>query len=206
MGVFDAKKNGISYRDEGRITLYKVICNQCNSFFEHNRYNSSNAHTYICGRCKENSKVAEDLYLKVRKEERFERAVERIEKMVEITQDYKVAINRANKYLHKKGWFQSTEEIMVAIELLKNKVKTIHQQKINRYTVDFVLPDKKIILEVDGDIFHSDLEREGKRDANILFAMGLDWYVVRIPTAKVNKDITKLMEEIEKIKMLQMKR
>ena len=200
MGVLEAVKHNIEYRSTGRVVFYKVNCNECGDIFEHNRFNPKHAHEYLCPKCKDIAKVADDLYLRSKKEKKFEAAVERISRMTKLTPKYKKAIEIVHKNLHRKGWFQSTEEIMVAIELLKNDVKAIHQQKVKQYKVDFVLPDMKVLLEIDGQIYHGDLRKEGNRDGNIVLAMGLDWHVVRITTEKVNKDITKLMKAIKTIK------
>ena len=200
MGFLDAHRDGIKTRHEGRATWYSVKCNECGEHFEQKRYNSNHVDQYMCNKCKGNTKVAEDRYLYTAKELKFERAVERIGGMTKINDDYKRAINVVHKNLHNKGWFQSTEEIMVAIELLKNRVKVIHQQKVKNYKVDFVLPDMKVLLEVDGAIYHNNLRREGERDGNILLAMGLDWNVVRISTDRINKDVTKLMKAIKAVK------
>ena len=75
--------------------------------------------------------------------------------------------------------------------------KTIHQQKIGRYKADFVLPELKVILEVDGSIYHRDSSKEGERDTYICLCMGAEWTVVRVKDYMINKDITKLMTGID---------
>ena len=200
MGIIDAIKHKVEYRSEGRKTYYMVKCNECDEVFEHHKFNPKHMHTYLCTRCKEIAKVADDQYLRSKKEMKFERAVERIKEKTKLTDKYKKAIEIVYRNLHRKGWFHSTEEIMVAIELLKNDIKAIHQQKVGKYRIDFVLPEMKVLLEVDGSVYHNDINKEGIRDGNILLNIGLDWHIVRISTDKINKDITKLTKAIESIK------
>lgn len=195
--IFEAKKYGVSYRKDGRQYWYMVTCSECGSKFESLRFNHN--HKYTCKSCKDNAKVLSDSTLYLDKEARFERAVSRISKMVKDIDEYKNAIDIVHKNLHHKGWFQSTEEVMVAIELIKNKLKIIPQQKIGRYKVDFAIPSRKLLLEVDGKTFHNDLIKQRERDGKILFTMGMDWNIVRIPTELINKDITKLLDGIDNI-------
>lgn len=195
--IFEAKKYGISYRRQGRQYWYTVKCCECGKEFESLRYNHN--HKYTCKSCKDRIKSLNDGTLYFDKEARFERAVKRIDGMVKNINDYRNAIDIVHKNLHRKGWFQSTEEVMVAIELIKNKMKIIPQQKIGRYRVDFAIPNKKILLEVDGKPFHSDMIKQRERDGKILFTIGMEWNIVRIPTDLINKDITKLLNGIDAV-------
>jgi very-short-patch-repair endonuclease len=196
MSYKEALKDGIAVRNQGRNLYYSVPCTTCKKFFDVRYYHSIDLQHYKCSKCKEEVIVSEDLYLKAVKEVRFERAITRLEKVTKINDDYVVAIKKVAKNLHKKGWFQSTEEIMVAIVLLKNNIKIIHQQKIKNYKIDFVLPEHKIILEVDGEMYHSNKSKEGIRDGEILLSIGLDWRILRISTERINKDVTKIIEAI----------
>lgn len=153
----------------------------------------------ICPDCKSIDKGNKNLYDVARKESKFDEATYRIKKMVKDFPKYDNSIKVIHQCLHHEKWFQSTEEIMVGIELIKNRVKAIHQQKIGRYKVDFVLPELKTILEVDGKIYHGDKFAEGKRDGLILLTMGLDWHIVRIDTDKINNSIQSLLPAIKAI-------
>ncbi len=39
---------------------------------------------------------------------------------------------------------------MACIELLRSQIKVKTQQRIGRKRVDFILPDMKVVLEIDG--------------------------------------------------------
>lgn len=192
MGYREAIEDGI----EVKKGIYMIPCSQCGIIVQRTSY--IRGRKYTCKLCKGVVESIEHPELSAKKEERFNRAVNRIKKKVNNFDDYQKAIETVYKTLHRSGWYGSTEEIMVAIELLQKGVRTIHQQKIGRYHVDFVLPDYKVLLEIDGKPFHNEstLQREGMRDGIILMLMGADWEMIRIDTGKINKDITKLLPSI----------
>ena len=200
MGIKLAMENGVKYRNEGRLTFYTVKCAICGESFEHIRYNPIHVNNYKCKTCKTNEKIIDDGVLYANKEARFERAVMRVESKVKSIEPYQKAIAIIRKNLHTKGWFNSTEEIMVALELLKNKIKIIPQQKIGKYRIDYAIPEMKVLLEVDGAVFHHDKISEGIRDGNVLLQIGVDWDIVRINTDLINKDITKLVQAIKEVR------
>jgi len=66
------------------------------------------------------------------------------------------------------------------VELDECGEKYVFQAQMARYTVDFMLPDKKLIIEADGDYWHS-LERVKKRDVRRDdYLRSLGFQVVRI--------------------------
>ena len=90
---------------------------------------------------------------------------------------------------------------MVALELIRRGVKAHHQAKIFDYSVDFLLPDMKVALEIDGRVYHGrDREKkESIRDDVIAWKLGQGWEVVRIDTENVNKNVTKLLPGIRAV-------
>lgn len=216
MGYKEAIEDGIeiikvpySTGANRRRTKFKVKCEKCNNDFWAGGY--VRGKKYYCERCKVKMKreneVNEDFEFHQLKEFKFETALCRIKNQVSNIDEYQNAIGIVHKTLHNIGWYQSTEEIMAAIEFLKNKEKVIHQQKILNYHVDFVLPDKKAIVEIDGKPYHGyNKEREGIRDGNIILAIGIQWELIRIDTDKINKNITKLLPAIDAILLERRKR
>lgn len=91
---------------------------------------------------------------------------------------------------------------MTAIELIKNRINIKHQVKSGIYRIDFVLEDEKIILEIDGRIFHTDKtkEKEQIRDNLLLLKFGIDWEVIRITDDYINQNIKMLVPAIRKIR------
>ena len=154
----------------------------------------------MCDYCKlkvKNKKAVlknELLETKTNKEIQFDKAVENIKKQVQNFQDYTRAISIATQASEKYG---SVPEVMVAIELIRIGYSIIPQQKIKKYKVDFAIPKEKIVIEVDGSIYHKDVYK-GDREAIIQLSLGLDWKIIHVPAEYISKDIQKL-EQIIKI-------
>jgi very-short-patch-repair endonuclease len=98
--------------------------------------------------------------------------------------------------------FDSTEEIEVAIILLQQGIKFRHQVRFGkRYVADFVLDEMKVVLEVDGDIFHgeSTMAKQKIRDDLIVAALGPEWEIVRIKTSTLNQNMAKLPKALKAV-------
>lgn len=195
---------------------FTVQANGCNWYFplcascgkEVPNWGYIRGKNYLCKECKtekalidKQTSCEESAELK---EKKFKNAVERILKVIKLKDEdkYVTAAEKIHNNLHKAGWFDSTEEIMVAIELLKNGIKTRHQVKFgNRYRADFVLLELKVVLEVDGVCFHNERtkQKEELRDSLILASLGAEWEVIRITDELINKNITKLLPAIKSI-------
>lgn len=133
-----------------------------------------------------------------KKEEKLQRALKRIEKVTNID-DYEKAIVLVRRGFNNTSWYQSTEEIMVALELVKQGIKAHHQVKVYDYRVDFVIPDLKVALEVDGPIYHNKNMKETIRDEVIAQKLGDGYEVIRISTENINLNITKLLPAIKAV-------
>lgn len=160
---------------------------------------------YRCPKCKLLLK-AKDNQLKQeqsfeKKEAKFNKAIKRLSEKVKNLKLYNKAIQIVHDNLHKTGWFDSTEEILVAIELIKNNISVRHQVKFGNYRADFVLPQMKVVLEVDGIVYHNDrtVKHERLRDNLIVLSLGAEWEVVRITDEQINKNITKLVPAIRTV-------
>ena len=97
--------------------------------------------------------------------------------------------------------YESADEVLAAIVLIYYGYKVLFQQKIGRYVADFVLPDEKLIVEVDGKPFHSDARKELERDNAISLRMGIGWQVVHIATDELRKKPLALDEAIKHYKL-----
>lgn len=207
MGYKEAKEDGIkSRRNPGTgETYYYPHCSECDTEVFSLSY--IRGRKYTCKECKDKKYFTDKKKSIDRsneaKERKFENALKRIQSVVGSMKmgEYETAIETVRKVLYRDGWFESTEEIMAAIELVKNNVRIRHQVKVNRYRADFVLPDQKIILEVDGHVFHTKetREKERVRDSILVLAFGSDWEVIHITDDRINEDITRLVPAIKKI-------
>ena len=140
---------------------------------------------------------------KDKKERNLKNAINKIEKQVgPKIKEYNKAIEVIRQNLHKDKWFDSTEEIMTALELIRRNVKINHQVEFGIYRVDFLLPEEKIVLEVDGTIFHTEKtkEREDIRDSLIILNLGPEWEIIRITDELINQNIRRLLPAIRAIK------
>lgn len=201
----DAVSDGIRCeREKGTaaMTVYYPRCCECGE--EVKTYAYKTGVKYTCKACKTEKYLSDKQQTSIndydKKEKKFETALSRIYKQAK-SAEYDKAVKVIHSKLHKNGWFESTEEIMVAIELVRNGINARHQVKLGRYRADFVLEDEKIVLEVDGIIYHTKetQKREQLRDALIIAALGPQWDVIRITDEMINTNITKLLPAIKAV-------
>lgn len=192
MGYCDAIEDGIETVGGKFGYYYRIPCEICGEKIRRTQY--SRKRNYICDYCKgvikkkQKAKIPEELQdVKTKKELQFDKAIKEIEQQSKCYDEYKKSIEIARKRLELYG---SIPETMVAIELIKNGYSIIPQQKIGRYKVDFLIPKEKIVVEVDGEIFHAK-ERNEDREATIQISLGFDWKIIHIPAEKIRKDISK---------------
>jgi len=184
--------------DYGRYS-YIIPCELCGRDIRRTQY--SRKRNYICDYCKgvvnkkEKISLEHIVGIETPAEKRFNKAIENIKKQVKNYRAYEKAIGIAKTRAEKYG---SIAEAMVAIELLKNKHRIIPQQKIGKYRVDFALPDLKLVIEVDGELYHSK-GVDGKREGIIQLSLGPKWKIIHIPAELVVKNITKLEEAIKAV-------
>lgn len=203
MGYYDALEDNIpTEQDKKGFTIYYPPCRICGAPVYSWRY--IKGAQYVCQECRQLLVAKNDGMEKEasidKKTHRLDLAVKRISKVTSI-KPYEKAISIISKKLYKKGWFQSTEEIMVALELIRRGIASHHQARIFDYYVDFVIPQYKVVLEVDGAIFHGKerLRQQKTRDEAIIYKLGSDWEVIRISTDNINTNITRLLPAIEAV-------
>lgn len=208
MGYADAVKDGIRIvkgTGNKKYTIYFPKCHICGEEIKSMTYKSNTK--YTCQRCKLIDYMADKVVRvennKDKKERKLKNAINKIEKQVGLKiKEYNKAIEVIRKNLHKDKWFDSTEEIMTALELIRRNVKINHQVEFGIYRVDFLLPEEKIVLEVDGTIFHTEKtkEREDIRDSLIILNLGPEWEIIRITDELINQNIRRLLPAIRAIK------
>ena len=199
MSYHEAVRDGIPYsqRQDG-MTAYYPPCHYCSSPAYSLTYIPGAK--YVCPQCRQmilSEKLAEG---QTENGKRLDRAVKRISNVADIN-EYKSGIEWVRMNLNHPSWFQSTEEVMVALELIRNEVKAHHQVRVYGYTVDFVLPDMKVALEIDGSIFHegSRGRNQAMRDELIANMLGDGYEVIHIKTENINTNVTKLLPAIRAV-------
>lgn len=203
MGYSDAVKDKIKIEKSGNYIKYFPRCCECGTEIKVVNYRSG--FHYTCDRCKLKkelfAEITKEIVTKESKRKRFETAVKRIKDANDgdISQ-YKKAIELSRDAMEKKNWFDSTEEMMACIELVKNGFKVMSQVKIGTYRVDFLLPDQNMVLEIDGVQYHHEntREREAVRDSLIRAKLGNEYEVLRFSDTMINKNIKGLTRSLFK--------
>lgn len=189
-------------KDSTGHTCYYPPCHICGapayswSYIRNTKYTCKDCRTELVRQAREEGNaVSTD-----KKQKKLENAVRRISRVTDIA-PYEDAIRLVKQSLNRFGWYQSTEEIMVALELIRRGVKAYHQVRIFEYTVDFILPGIKVALEIDGKIYHGKdkLEYQSARDDVIMYKLGEGWEMIRISTDNINQNVTKLITGINAV-------
>lgn len=154
-----------------------------------------------CDECFENEKKNAEDYQYFRKINMHNTALFILERQKNANiEDYKEASEVVLDFvLEGTKSFDSSSEIVAAMELIKQRVHCRVQEKILNYRVDFVLPDFQVVLEIDGDHHKSRITYDGQRDIEIrkeLNKSGGKWEVVRIPTEHINTNVRKLLDAV----------
>ena len=157
-----------------------------------------------CEKCfeevKKQLKEENEQYILLRRKRLFERALDTMERQRINFYKYEEAIKTIQEYnIENDGKFDSSYEIMAAIVLIQNHYHIKPQTKVGRYQVDFMLPEDKIILEIDGDRHKGKKGSDSVRDEKIRNELGADWEIIRIPTELIDQDVTKLPKAIENV-------
>lgn len=96
--------------------------------------------------------------------------------------------------------FQSSNEMMAAMELVRNRVKAKMQHKVLNYRVDFLIPEWKVVLEIDGKLHEYSIKKDSKRDVAIIQELNngsTGWEIIRIPTKHIDSNLKQLIPAIK---------
>lgn len=185
-----AREDGIRRDERGRFIM---PCVRCGGDVVRTQY--SRKRIYVCDACKKAEKSAkrkaeEAKDTRTKEEKRFDSAVQKLKKQG-IDKSWDSAIEIAKKRIDR---YESVPEVMMAIGLIHYKYAIIPQQKVGSLTVDFALPKIKVIVEVDGSIYHKKAYKENHRDYRLRNLLGMDWEVRYVPAEEVEKDINHAIE------------
>lgn len=205
MGIREADLDGIEHYYDPNVgkngswgtEVFVVPCHYCGRKVIHTCYGRNIK--FICDACKvakmEKRKVeqkkrdafVDQLYdaITTKEERQFDKAVDIVRKQAKRFSSYEKDIEIARRGQFKYG---SIPEAMTAIELIHLGYSIIPQQKVGKYRVDFYLPKEKIVVEVDGSLYHRD-KFNGDREATIQFSLGLDAKIIHIPAEAVRKNV-----------------
>ena len=108
---------------------------------------------------------------------------------IDISKEVEIIKNRVKQG---EDSFSSKPEAMVAIQLEKRKIRYINQKDVNGRKVDFFLPDLKIFLEIDGELYHNDEDKEFLRDRQIMSSIPNDYEIVHLKASCIPRHTWKL--------------
>jgi len=174
--------------------VYEIPCVICGNTVSTHRF--STERVYKCGLCKKEVKkrraekveaareeilsiLAEDLGTDYEHLKRFEKGTSKFGTA------YTSDIDKARKVIDR---FDSVPEVVACICLLHTGARVIAHQKVGDFTVDFCLPDEKVVVEIDGSIYHTDDAKRFVRDNAIEHMLGDGWMVRHVPSDAVMKD------------------
>lgn len=179
------------------------ICWRCSSFFvgkglKEREYCASCHDSFL-----EEDNELMDKYLEMKTRIMWRRALNNLEKQNLDMDDYfnesqfvlELALSDYNK-------FRSSPEMMVAMELLRKGIKSYSEYRVLRYRVDFLLPDLKVVLEIDGRLHDFKVKKDSDRDVAILSELNKEesgWEILRIPTKYIEQNVKQLVPAIKEL-------
>ena len=191
----DLAQLGVSRgRDEFGKLVYFVPCIVCGKRIGTRQFTTERM--YKCNTCKSEiakknkakvkaaredilSILAEDLGTDYDHLKRFENGSSKFGKA------YSDSIEKARKAIDR---FDSVPEVVACIELINIGARVIVHQRVGDFTVDFCLPDEKLVIEIDGSIYHRDDDKTSMRDYAVTNMLGDGWIVRHIPAEAVTKN------------------
>ncbi|GAV21595.1 DUF559 domain-containing protein [Carboxydothermus pertinax] len=145
-------------------------------------------------------------YLRLRAELMFDRALRMLEKQMAKMYLYQEAAEVVfDKIKEDPEAFDSAHEMVALMELLKNRVKVKLHPVVGKYKPDMLLPNEKVVLEIDGYMHEFKKLEDYKRDIEMRAILGADWEVVRIPTKYIEQNVSALLTAIKEIKSYKQK-
>lgn len=160
----------------------KHICLICGEEFESGKTNA-----YSCDKCESKIRL-------IKKMEMVDKAQRELEKRTGKMKSFKLKRDMSRyvkpvkeRVMNGTDNFSSMPEAVVAIQMERINLEYETQKMIAGTKVDFYIPEIRIILEVDGSIYHSDKDKTFLRDRQIMRAVGEKWEIVHINSDKIPK-------------------
>lgn len=141
-------------------------------------------------------------YIRIKKERMFERAMCLLEHQMFNFEDYKESIDVVEEFMRNNpDKFDSSDEVIAAIILVHNRVHSKMQFKVDKYQIDFLLDEKKVVLEIDGDTHDTKRGQwhQAERDMKIKEILGKDWEIVHIKAELLESKAEMLIKAIDEV-------
>lgn len=149
------------------------ICRLCGKTYD------GKGNSYTCYEC--NEKMAE-----IKKYQMMDKAADKLRKWLNgfrerQSKNLEVCIEYVReRFLNGTDHFDSLPEIMVAVQLTMQGIIYKTQVQRNGVTVDFVLPSMKIVMEIDGNLYHQDADKMFLRDRRVMYGCDDEWEIIHI--------------------------
>lgn len=166
------------------------ICVMCGKDYENNTRIS-----YKCSKCEQKLALVKKLEMVDKAEYKLTRVPGK-KRMKNGNDLFKEICSVRKRIANGIDKFSSLQETMVAIQLEKQNIKYESQKEINGKKVDFFLPELKIILEIDGELYHTDENKEFLRDRQIMKGIGEEYEIVHIEADYVPRYTWNLKEAL----------
>lgn len=148
---------------------------------------------YVCEKCQTKIDALKQIKkLDAAKSKMKSSSKKHIKKIYEYNTEYDLVLD---KIINQQYYFASADEICVALQLEKEKIEYYSNYKIGNYKVDFLLPVLKRVIEVDGESYHNDPDKDFLRERSIMRSLGEDFEIVRLPASEVSRYIIENLKE-----------
>lgn len=140
-------------------------------------------------------------YIKLKEEVMYDTALRNMEKAGLYMYEYQESARKMKELMEEKtGVFRSSDELITAIVLDEYNYDFKINYRVDKYYVDFYIPELKVCLEVDGRLHEYSVKKDSIRDIDIRNYLGLDWEILRIPTKYIEKDPSKIPDILIKMR------
>lgn len=189
---------------EKEAVISKPIGWNANDFLSDRNCEPSKFKRSYCKKCydEENERIAKTKseLARLKKQVMFENAMQLLEKQKYNFYKNKEAIEVVrDKITENPDSFDSSYEVVAAVILVANEIYSKTQVKIGTYQVDFILPDYKVVLEIDGERHKTNKKRDNERDEKIKKNLGSSWDIIRIPTELLDIKAENLVKAIDNL-------
>jgi len=129
-----------------------------------------------------------------------ERAIRYMEKSRSVFLcDLKEASDHVLRQALKTNCYMSSHEMITAMILYDEAIDYEAQALVGKHRVDFLLPQIKAVVEVDGYMHNYRKKEDQARDAEVKRVLGSGWEVVRIKTEQIEENPSMIFPAIEQL-------
>lgn len=194
----DAVKNGVRlYKDKQSFDAYQIPCAKCGAMIKSWSYDEDKE--YICKECRK--EPLKEQFNELKSEMQLQNAIKFIKKYDKKLEKYGHGIDVITQNIKNGDIYKSKDEVIFAVILGNYNINFKNNEKIDKYEVDFMLCKEKLIIEIDGSMYHSRSReyKDHERDRSILDLLGREWRIIRIKDKYLHNNFDRLIDVIYNI-------